>query len=146
MSALARQSRTDQFVGWLVLIAVLALAGFAFSGCASNAPQSGVVGFATVRGDGDARARLDGKGLAIGEVQGEVGLFVPGSGFPLTMPLRSTKGGWVTFDTHGNRAEGKINVDPLPAWIVELYRPGELELVAQRLGYASILVAAVPNP
>lgn len=106
------------------------------SGCVG---PGAVVGFSTVAGDGDARA--DGNVLvAMGHLSGEAGVFVKGSGFPLTLPLDLKENEWLAFNRQTNETvRGHIGVDALPAWCLDLYRPGELDLLVGRL-------SAVPAP
>lgn len=112
-----------------LLICILAV--LALSGCAG---PSTFVGFATAAGNGDMRT--DGSiFVALGELQGDAGIFMKGSGFPLTYPLDLKKGEWAA----ANRAldvkeSGKLGVDPLPYWTFGLFRPGEVEQLSARLG------------
>ena len=134
-----------------VLLAVLAAALFlgvlATSGCSATGGQM-IVGYATLRGDGDVRTDLDHL-LVLGEIEGHAGIFIQGSGFPLTAPLSSKKDTWVALVRKTKeKTTGQLGVDPLPAWAVTLYRPGELAQIAHRLGFPEGLAVEgeVPPP
>jgi hypothetical protein len=75
--------------------------------------QSPFVGHATFAGAGDVRT--DGERLiALGEVQGEAGIFAKGSNLPLTMPFVVASGEAFIVDESGERT---VSLDePLPAW------------------------------
>lgn len=109
--------------------------------CACIAP-TGLVGFATVSGDVDVRT--DGNiFLALGQGEGEAGIFVKGSGFPLTAPFLVTAG-----DVYLRNDSLDIEValplgSGLPDWCEPLFRPGEVELLEQRF---NIDIFFVPGP
>lgn len=111
-------------------------------GCVTGADM--FVGFATVSGNGDART--DGSTfLALGDLQGEAGLFMKGTGFPLTYPLDLKKDEWSAVSRKLDlREHGKLGVDPLPYWTATLFRPGELDAISKRLGVA--LTFRPPQP
>lgn len=112
--------------------------------CLGPAGSNGFVGFATVAGNGDARTDGD-TFVALGLLQGEAGLFLKGSGFPLSYPLNLREGEWAaTSRTLKLHESGKLGVDPLPYWCASLFRPGEVESLSQRLGVT--ITFRPPNP
>jgi len=109
-----------------------------------TAGGNGFVGFATTSGNGDARTDGD-TFVAMGLLQGEAGLFLKGSGFPLTYPLDLQEGEWAaTSRTLKTHESGKLGVDPLPYWCASLFRPGEIEQLSTRLGV--VITFRPPNP
>jgi len=124
------------------LLLVLSLLVLSF-GCAAAGVDS-FVGFATVSGNGDART--DGSTfLALGDLNGEAGIFMKGSGFPLTYPLDLKKNEWAaTSRTLNLHERGVLGVDPLPYWTASLFRPGEVDALSKRLGVA--LTFRPPQP
>jgi hypothetical protein len=121
-----------------LLVLLLAPACFAPGG------GPGFVGFSTVSGDGDART--DGTVfVAMGELDGEAGIFLKGSGFPLTYPLALKKGEWAATSRSLNLQEhGVLGVDPLPFWTASLFRPGEIDTLSKRL--AATITFRPPQP
>lgn len=102
------------------------------------------VGFATTSGNGDARTDGD-IFVAMGLLQGEAGLFLKGSGFPLTYPLNLKEGEWAaTSRVLKLHESGTLGVDPLPYWCASLFRPGEIEQLSQRLGV--VITFRPPQP
>lgn len=101
------------------------------------------VGYATLSGNGDART--DGNVfLALGDLQGDAGLFLKGSGFPLTFPLNTKENEWVAVNREAEiTVRGHLGTDPLPGWTAPLFRPGELAVLSERLGYP-ITIYQVP--
>jgi len=113
----------------LVLLCCLCLPA-----CLTGGAGNPFVAYGTLQGNGDVRTDAN-VFLALGDLHGDAGLFVKGSGFPLTFPLNSNKDEWVAV----NRAtkltvRGKLGVDPLPAWCADVFRPGELDSLSTRLG------------
>jgi hypothetical protein len=83
--------------------------------------------------------------LAVGELSGDAGIFVKGSGFPLTFPLDLQKDEWVLVDkSSGTTIRGKLPLEHLPAVCAGLYRPGEAQSVANRLGVPTLF--ETPSP
>jgi hypothetical protein len=129
----------------LFLAYILALLALSLPACL--APAGGglpFVGFATLTGDGDVRT--DGTlYLAIGELQGDAGIFAKGSGFPLTFPLDLKKDEWVLANkSTGTTVRGNLKTAFLPVECASLYRPGEAQTVASRLGVTSLFATPLP--
>lgn len=102
--------------------------------CLGPNGQPPLVGYATLAGDGDVRSDTSAF-VALGDLKGDAGIFLKGSGFPMTFPLNLDKNEWVAYNRASKETiRGKIGVDPLPPWAVELFRPGELEKLLSRLG------------
>lgn len=128
---------------WLFALTVLAL--MLLPGCAtSNGAGLPFVGFATAEGNGDLRTDGD-VYLMLGEWTGDAGIFLQGSGFPVTLPLDGAEDEWrAVRRSTKEKLHGKLGVDPLPAWTASLFRPGELEALSLRFG--KTLSIADPSP
>lgn len=131
------------------LIAALALF---CSSCVATGGQ--MVAYANFSGNGDARVTDDGYAFAMGEAQGSAGIYIRGSGFPLTIPLAQDKNTWVEFVDWKPARSGVLGVDPIPARAFMLYRtpsypPGsrpEFEEVIERLGFTIEQIRIEPDP
>lgn len=122
----------------LTLVTLLAL-----SACAGPGSNQ-LVAFSTFAGSGDARTDTRAF-LVIGDADGEAGIFMKGSGFPLTFPFQVAKGGFVALNRDtGERLEGQL-ADGLPHWTESLFRPGELEQLSARLGVDLFFNKSLPQ-
>lgn len=111
------------------------LAAICFSFAAACVSPSSVVAYSTVSGHGDVRSDAVAF-VALGAFQGSAGVFVKGSGFPLTLPLDTNENEWVAHNHElDTTLRGTLGEDKLPPWCAGLYRPGELEAIGQMLGF-----------
>lgn len=142
------RSRWQPHVALLAFIVGLCLV-FIFGGvssCQGPGGASSVIGYATLSGNGDARVDMRGTGIALGNLHGSTGIYMQGSGFPLTIPIDIAEGTWVEFVKGKPARHGDLNVDPIPFERAAMYRPGELDAIATQLGYPSILVEQFVQP
>lgn len=119
------------------LYTILAALAASFPSCATLAGGAGgppFVGFSTVSGAGDLRTDGDAF-LAMGDLQGEAGLFLKGSGLPLTFPVDLRDNAWrAVRRSTGEKRDGVLGQDKLPAWTAGLFRPGEAGALSAKLG------------
>lgn len=118
-----------RFAHRLVLWAVAILALFLATGCIGPGGSSPVVAYTTASGEGDVRSDANWF-VVLGGIEGSTGVFAKGSGFPLTFPIDVSEGQWVAYNRKTDETfKGEIGVDPLPDEVLELYRPGELDML-----------------
>jgi hypothetical protein len=103
-----------------------ALCGLLLCLCSCINPGSAhVVGFATLSGTGDARS--DGNVVAVlGQVDGDVGVFVKGSGFPMTVPIHTNENEAFFQNKALGLQRHQPITDPIPWWARDLYRDEEI--------------------
>lgn len=130
--------RSKSSVHTYILFSLVAFLLCFVASCASGGLMP--IAFASIRGHGDIRA-TDDYVFGAGDLHGSAGMYVLGSGFPLTTDLDQASNQWFAITRVGSKfttVHGTIDVDPIPARAVGMYRPNEFGVVFADLGF--------PNP
>lgn len=118
----------------VLLLAVIVGSVALTSGLVGCVAPNAVVAYTSFTGNGDMRT--DGTYVVgLGDAVADAGVFVKGSGFPLTIPIATGKDGWVVFNrkTH-TTVSGMLGVDLIPWQVRDMYRPGEIAALSAQVG------------